>query len=104
VGSLPPADLATSPTNVKRIKITFSSTEEALKEFNNERQLETLAYWCKKEPEPLLIGFSGSRGRYKVRLGKKKSFMLVGMVVDHDANIKKEVFPQTFVFRAVVSL
>ena len=30
---------------------------------------------------------------YKLCLGKKKSFMLVGMVADHDVNIKKEVTP-----------
>ena len=92
--SFAPAELVTpltSPTNIKRIKITYSSTDEALKDLNNERQLETLAHWCKKEPVPQLIGVSGSRGRYKVRLGKKKSFVLIGIVADHDVNIKKEV-------------
>jgi hypothetical protein len=91
--TLPATELSTpptSPTNVKRIKVTFSSTDEALKEFNNECQLETFAHWWKKE-SPQLIGSAGSRGRYNFRFAKKQTFMIVGMVLDHDVNIKKEV-------------
>jgi len=65
-----------------------------LKEYNQEREADTLAHWYNKEPSPLMIGVSGNKGRYNVRLGKKRSFITVGMVADHDVNIKKEVFPQ----------
>ena len=58
----------------------------------------TLAHWSKKERIPQLIAVTGGRGRYKVYLGKKKSFILVGVVLDHDVNIKKEVLllPSTY--------
>src|SRR5271170_975150 len=72
--------------------IIYSSTGEALEEFNKERETDTLAHWFDKEP-PTLIGMSGQTGRYKLHFGKKRLFIVVGMVVEHDVNIKKEVPP-----------
>ena len=86
-----PTTPPTTPVTVKRIKLMYSSTDQALEEFNKERESDTLAHWSKKEPIPQLIAVTGGWGCYKVYLGKKKSFILIDVVFDHDFNIKKEI-------------
>jgi len=94
--ALAPAAPSTPPTNpvtVKKIRIIYSTTDEALEHLNKERETETLPHWYDKVPDPTLIGMSSRNNRYKLHFAKKSTFILVGMVVDHDVNIKKEVSP-----------
>ena len=83
----------TSPVNVKKSWIAYSSTEEALEDFNKEKETDGLPYCYNKQPSPTIIGISGQTGRFHIHFNNKKWFIVVGMVVDHDVNIKKEVPP-----------
>jgi|SRR5271155_5138005 hypothetical protein len=57
-----PSTPPTSPVTVKRIKIIYSTTDEALKDFNKERETETLPHCYNKKPSPKLIGIRGEFG------------------------------------------
>ena len=83
----------TSPVAAKKSRIAYSSTDEALEDFNKERETDTLAYWYHKQPSPTITGIVGQTGRFNVRFDKRRSVIVVGMVIDHDVNIKKEVPP-----------
>jgi len=88
-----PSTPPTSPVTVKRIKIKYSTTDEALKEFNKEKETETLPHCYNNAPsDPTLIGIPNNR--YKLLVDKRGTFIAVGTVVEHDVNIKKEVPPR----------
>ena len=88
-----PSTPPTSPVTVKKIRIIYSTTDEALEHLNKERETETLPHWYDKVLDPTLIGMSSSNNRYKLHSAKKRTFILVGMVVDRDVNLKKDLSP-----------
>src|SRR5271170_3062348 len=58
-----PSTPPTSPVTVKKIRIIYSTTDEALEHLNKERETETLPHWYDKVPYPTLIGMSSSNNR-----------------------------------------
>jgi hypothetical protein len=99
--TLAPAAPATPPTSpfnsVKRVRLTYTSTNEALQELNAARQEASLAHLSSSGVVPELVEATPKgKGRYKLQWGgKSKSFMMTGTVSAHDVMIKKEVsFPQ----------
>lgn len=92
--ALAPATPPTSPSSaVKRVRLTYTSTNEALQELNAAREEASLSHMINSGTTPELIEVAPKgRGRYKVQWGgKMKSFMIIGMVSAHDMMIKKEV-------------
>lgn len=83
----------TSPTPIKKIRLTYTSTNEALKALNKEKEEATLSCALEQATSPELIEIPPrGKGWYKLQWGgKDKEFMLVGTVFDHDVMVKKEV-------------
>jgi hypothetical protein len=81
------------PTAVKRVRLTYTSTNEALQELNAAREEASLVHITDSGTMPELVEAAPKgKGRYKVPWGgKTKSFMMIGMVSAHDVMIKKEV-------------
>jgi hypothetical protein len=89
-----PSTPPTSPsTTVKRVRLTYTSTNEALQELNAAREEASLARMTDGGTMPELVEAAPKgKGRYKVQWGgKTKSFMMTGTVSAHDVMIKKEV-------------
>ena len=80
-------------TPIKRVRLTYSSTNEALRELNTAKEEASLAYIISSGVNPELIEVAPKgKGRYKVQWGgRTKSFMIIGTVSAHDVMIKKEV-------------
>lgn len=88
--STPPA----SPLNpLKKARLTYTSTNEALKELNAAREEASLAHLSNLGLTPQLVEVAPKgKGRYKLQWGgKARSFMMIGAVSAHDVMIKKEV-------------
>ena len=80
-------------TAIKRVRLTYSSTNEALKDLNKEKEEASLSHIIEQGIRPELVEVAPKgKGRYKLRWkGKDRSFMLVGTVSAHDVMVKKEV-------------
>lgn len=94
--ALAPSALATPSTSplsvVKRVRLTYTSTNEALVELNAAKEEASLVYISNSGINPELIETTPKgKGRYKVQWGgKPKSFLMIGTVSAHDV-VKKEV-------------
>jgi hypothetical protein len=101
--TIAPATPPTSPFNsVKRVRLTYTSTNEALQELNAAKEEASLAHMTNSGTTPELIEATPKgRGRYKVQWGSKmKSFMMIGTVSAHDMMIKKEVNIRSYMDQA----
>lgn len=100
--ALAPSAPATPPTSpfsaVKRVRLTYTSTNEALVELNAAKEEASLAYISNSGIHPELVETAPKgKGRYKVQWGgKPKSFLMIGTVSAHDVVIKKEVCPHLY--------
>lgn len=87
----PPA----SPFNsVKRIRLIYNSTNDALRELNAAKEEASLGHAMASGINPDLVEVAPKgKGRYKLQWGgKSRSFMIIGAVSAHDLMIKKEVY------------
>ena len=77
-----PSTPPTSPAIVKRIRVTYSSTNKALKALNLEKEEASLSHTLAEDTVPQLIEIAPKgKGRYKLQWdGKDRSFLLVGSI------------------------
>jgi hypothetical protein len=78
---------------LKKARLTYTSTNEALQELNAAREEASLAHLSDLGLTPQLVEAPPKgKGLYKLQWGNKaKSFMMIGTVSGHDLMIKKEV-------------
>ena len=97
--ALAPSAMSTPPTSpsipIKRVRLTYSSTNEALKDLNKAKEEASLSHIIEKGISPQLVEVSPKgKGRYKLQWnGKNRTFMAIGTVSAHDVMVKKEVNP-----------
>src|SRR5271155_3553148 len=91
-----PSTPPTSPTTAaKRPRLTYSSTNEALKALNGAKEEASLSHLIVQGIGPTVVDIG--RGHYKLQWDKRdRTFLATGPLADHDCLIKKEVLPCSF--------
>jgi hypothetical protein len=81
----------TSPNAAKRIRLTYGSTNEALKDLNMAKEEASLSHLIAEGISPVVVNVG--KGRYKLQWDKRdRTFLAIGPLADHDCLIKKKAF------------